>query len=60
MELPSISLVLKTSDGVLKYKIFCLRLKYIKTKKNRVTKIIEMRNKSLVLIFFVSIQDALA
>ena len=32
----------------------------VKIKKDRVIKIIEMRNKSLVLIFFVSIQDALA
>ena len=32
----------------------------IKIKKERVIKLIEARNKSLVLIFFVSIQDALA
>tara|TARA_B100001057_G_scaffold425258_1_gene448567 strand:- start:233 stop:412 length:180 start_codon:yes stop_codon:yes gene_type:complete len=56
----SISLFVKISEGVLKYKIFCLRLKYIKNKKEREIKIIEKRNKSLVLIFFVSIQDALA
>ena len=32
----------------------------VKIKKDRVIKMIEIKNESLVLIFFVSIQDALA